>query len=116
MDKRLKNRVALITGSGQGIGRAIACRFAQEGAKVVVIDIMEDCAQAVAGEIKTTGGDALALVCDVTKRDQVESAVQEALATYGRIDILCNNAGITRDARLVKMTEEQFDTVIDVNL
>ena len=116
MSNRLQDRVALVTGSGQGIGRAIALRFAQAGAKIVVIDVVEDHASAVAAEIKAAGGDALAVVCDVTKRDQVETAVKNALDTFGKIDILCNNAGITRDARLVKMSEDQFDAVIDVNL
>jgi 3-oxoacyl-[acyl-carrier protein] reductase len=116
MSKRLQDRVAIITGGGQGIGRAIALRFAQEGAKIVVVDIVADCGQAVAEEIKTLGGDAIAVVCDVTKRDQVENTVKAALEAFGKIDILCNNAGILRDARLAKMTEEQFDLVIDVNL
>jgi 3-oxoacyl-[acyl-carrier protein] reductase len=116
MSNRLQDRVALVTGGGQGIGRAIALRFAQAGAKIVVIDVMEDGAQAVAAEIKSAGGEAVAVVCDVTRRDQVEAAVTKALETFGKIDILCNNAGITRDARLVKMTDDQFDAVIDVNL
>jgi 3-oxoacyl-[acyl-carrier protein] reductase len=116
MSNRLQDRVALVTGGGQGIGRAIALRFAQAGAKVVVIDVMEDSAQAVAAEIKSAGGEAVAVVCDVTRRDQVDAAVTKALDAFGKIDILCNNAGITRDARLVKMTEDQFDAVIDVNL
>jgi 3-oxoacyl-[acyl-carrier protein] reductase len=116
MSNRLQDRVALVTGGGQGIGRAIALRFAQEGAKIAVIDVMEDGAQAVAAEIKAAGSDAVTVVCDVTKRDQVEAAVKQALDVFGKIDILCNNAGITRDARLVKMSEDQFDAVIDVNL
>jgi 3-oxoacyl-[acyl-carrier protein] reductase len=116
MSNRLQNRVALVTGGGQGIGRAIALRFAQEGAKIAVIDVMQDCAQAVAAEIKNAGSDAVAIACDVTQRDQVDAAVKHALDAFGKIDILCNNAGITRDARLVKMTEDQFDAVIDVNL
>ncbi len=116
MGKQLADRVAVITGAGQGIGRAIALRFVAEGAAVVVIDIAGDCANAVAAEIEASGGKALAIRCDVTKRDEVNSAVVKALETYGKIDILCNNAGITRDARLVKMTEDQFDSVIDVNL
>ncbi len=116
MGNRLENRVALITGGAQGIGRAIAERFAAEGAKVVIIDVVEAKASATADALKAEGGDAMALVCDVTDRAQVEQTVQNVLDAYGTIDILCNNAGITRDARLVKMTEEQFDSVIDVNL
>jgi len=116
MDKHLSNRVALITGGGQGIGRAVALRFAGEGAKVVVIDIVAESARAVADEIKAAGGEALAITCDVTRRDQIDALVGQVLDAYGQIDILCNNAGITRDARLVKMTEDEFDSVVDVNL
>ncbi|MGQ9850646.1 MAG: 3-oxoacyl-ACP reductase FabG [Aggregatilineaceae bacterium] len=116
MGTRLAGRVALITGAGQGIGRAIALRFAQEGAKVVALDVVPDGINTLVSEIKAAGGEALAVVCDVTQREQVAGAVQAALDAFGQIDILCNNAGITRDARLVKMTEEQFDQVIAVNL
>jgi 3-oxoacyl-[acyl-carrier protein] reductase len=116
MDKHLSNRVALVTGGGQGIGKAVALRFAAEGARVVVIDIVAESARAVADEITAAGGAALAITCDVTRRDQVEALVGQVLDAYGQIDILCNNAGITRDARLVKMTEDEFDSVVDVNL
>ena len=116
MDKHLNNRVAIVTGGGQGIGRAIALRFAREGAKVVVLDVVAETANGVVEDINSAGGEARAVVCDVTKREQVESAVATVLSTYGQIDILCNNAGITRDARLVKMTEDEFDAVINVNL
>lgn len=116
MDKHLANRVALVTGGGQGIGRAVALRFAGEGAKVVVIDIVAESARAVADEIKAAGGEAMAATCDVTRRDQIDALVGQVLDAYGQIDILCNNAGITRDARLVKMTEDEFDSVVDVNL
>lgn len=113
---RLAQRVALITGGAQGIGRAIALRFAEEGAQVVVVDVVGNKAAAVAEEIKTAGGEAISLTCDVTNREQIAATVSETLAAFGKINILCNNAGITQDARLIKMTEEQFDAVISVNL
>jgi len=83
---------------------------------VVVIDIVAESARAVADEIKAAGGEAMAVTCDVTRRDQIDALVGQVLDAYGQIDILCNNAGITRDARLVKMTEDEFDSVVDVNL
>lgn len=116
MDKHLAGRVAIVTGAAQGIGRAIALRFAHEGAKVVLVDLKAEGVQAVADEIQAAGGTALAVTCDVTQRDQVHEAVAKVLEAYGQIDILCNNAGITRDARLVKMSEEDFDLVVNVNL
>jgi 3-oxoacyl-[acyl-carrier protein] reductase len=116
MNGRLAGRIALVTGGGQGLGRAIAQRFAQEGARVVVIDVVEASARQVVDELCAAGGESLGVFCDVTQRNQVADAVRNVLDAYGQIDILCNNAGITRDARLVKMTEEQFDQVIDVNL
>jgi len=116
MGHMLDGRVALVTGGAQGIGRAIALRFAQEGARVAVIDVAQDKANGVVEEIRAAGGEALALACDVTNREQVAAVVAQVIETLGQIDILCNNAGILRDARLVKMTEDEFDSVIDVNL
>ncbi len=113
---RLKDKVAIITGAGQGIGRAAALRFAEEGAKVVVADILEQAAQAVAEEIRAQGGEALAITVNVADRASVNAMVEKVLAQWGRIDILVNNAGILRDATLLKLTEENFDAVIAVNL
>lgn len=113
---RLKNKVAFITGGGQGIGRATALLFAREGARVVVADINQSAADMVVSEILGADGHALAVQVDVARAESVEVAVAEALRWGGRIDVLLNNAGITRDARLPKMTEAQWDAVINVNL
>jgi 3-oxoacyl-[acyl-carrier protein] reductase len=113
---RLNDRVAIITGSGAGIGRAGALTFAREGAKVAVVDIDEKAAKEVAEEIAAAGGEAMAIAADVADRASVDAMVQAVLDRWGRIDVLINNAGILRDGRLVKMTEEQFDLVIAINL
>lgn len=113
---RLKDKVALVTGAGQGIGKVTALTFAREGALVAVADINLETAQKVAAEITEAGGKALAVQIDVSKSPSVEAAVQAVTEWAGGVDILINNAGITRDARLMKMTEDQFDAVIAVNL
>ncbi len=113
---RLKDKVALITGGGQGIGKVTALTFAREGARVAVADINMANAQAVAEEIVRNDGQAKAVFLDVSRAESVEVAVRTTVEAFGRIDILVNNAGITRDARMQKMTEDQFDAVINVNL
>jgi 3-oxoacyl-[acyl-carrier protein] reductase len=113
---RLQDKVAFITGGGQGIGRATALLFAREGAQVVVADINKAAADAVAAEIAAADGRALALQLDVAQAVSVDAAVAATIAWAGRVDVLLNNAGITRDARLHKMTEAQWEAVIDVNL
>jgi 3-oxoacyl-[acyl-carrier protein] reductase len=113
---RLKDKVAFITGAGQGIGRTTALTFAREGAKVIVADINVSAATAVAAEITKADGQAKAVFLDASRAESVEAAVRTANETYGRIDALVNNAGITRDARMQKMTEDQWDAVINVNL
>jgi len=140
----LKDKVAIITGGGRGIGRATALRFAKEGAKVIVADIELKMAQTVANEINNhdgqtasvagneiaanggtqtvsehvalKSGQAVAVEVDVTRQESVRAMVKAAVAQFGRVDILINNAGIVRDAQLAKMSEADFDLVIEVNL
>jgi 3-oxoacyl-[acyl-carrier protein] reductase len=112
---RLLNKVALITGAGKGIGKATAFKFAREGAKIVVCDLDDAVAETVA-EIRLQGGQAIGFKVDVTHPESIEAMVKGALTTFGQIDVLVNNAGIVDDAQLTKMTSDQFDKVIDVNL
>ncbi|QWD93463.1 3-oxoacyl-ACP reductase FabG [Polynucleobacter asymbioticus] len=112
MSERLKDKVAIITGAAKGIGFATAKRFAEEGAKVMIADISLEAVKSAAAQIPN----AEPYVVNVTDRASIQSALDQILERHGKIDILINNAGITQDARLVKMTEAQFDAVIDVNL
>lgn len=113
---RLQNKVVVITGAGNGIGKATASLFAKEGAKVVVADINYEAALAVADEINGNYGEALPVQVDVTKFESVGGMAQEALNEYGRIDVLINNAGIVSDKTLLKMKREQWDKVVAVNM
>ncbi len=112
----LAGRVALITGAGSGIGEATVRRFAAEGAIVIINDVEVERARAVANDIQKDGGSALAIGANVTRRDEVEMMVTRVVTEFGRLDVLINNAGITRDAMSHKMTEEQWDQVLAVNL
>lgn len=113
---RLKDKVAIVTGSGRGIGEGIVMRFVEEGAKVVVNDVNEADANAVVAKVKEAGGRALAVIGSVAERAVVQGMVDKAIEEFGTLDIMVNNAGITRDAMLHKMTDEQWDQVIAVNL
>ncbi len=113
---RLKDKVAIITGSTKGIGKETAMVFAREGAKVVIAGTRENAIKEVVEEIKAMGAEAIGFKVDVSKRAQVDEMVAGVKQAWGRIDILVNNAGITADAMLKKMTEDQFDSVININL
>jgi 3-oxoacyl-[acyl-carrier protein] reductase len=113
---RIKDKVVVITGSGRGIGRVAAEHLASEGAKVVIADRDPATVAEAAATIKGSGGEAMGEVVDVTDRASLEAMATRVVEKWGRIDVLINNAGITQDATLAKMTEEQFDRVIDINL
>lgn len=113
---RLKGKVAVITGAANGIGLATAHQFAREGARVIVCDLQPARVHDAMMGIRQAGGEAAGFQMNVTDRNQVDGVIGEVAQQFGRVDILVNNAGITQDARLIKMTEAQFDEVIDVNL
>ena len=112
---RLKNKIALITGGANGIGRATATRFAREGASVVLWDVSDE-GQLVSSRLETDGHTAVFRKISVADEAEVAVAVAEIVDRFGRIDILINNAGITRDRTLLKMSKKEWDHVIDVNL
>ena len=114
--QRLQNKVSVITGAAQGIGLATALKFAREGAIVIICDVRQAAIDDAVKQCHTIGVQAVGYVMDVTQRGMVDAVAGKVKTQFGRIDVLVNNAGITQDARLQKMTLEQFDRVIDVNL
>lgn len=113
----LSNKVAIVTGSGRGIGRAIALKYAQEGADVVVTDLrVDESVEAFIEELRALGVRAKAYASDASKFDAAHDLVKQVVEDFGRVDVLVNNAGITRDGLMMRMTEEQWDLVINVNL
>ena len=121
----LRGKVVIVTGGAAGIGRATAQRFAEEGCRVAIWDVNETAGTETLGKLQAVGAEAAFQRVDVTRSDPVEAAVKEVIARWRRIDVLVNNAGIVRDAQLVKwkdgsvtgvMTDEAFDSVIQVNL
>jgi 3-oxoacyl-[acyl-carrier protein] reductase len=112
----LDGKAAVVTGAAQGIGRAIADTFAREGAAIVIGDVNLELAQKAAEELIAQGAQALAVRCDVTSEPEVATMVDRCVAEFATIDIMVNNAGVTRDATLRRMTLDDFRTVIDVHL
>ena len=113
----LKDKVAIVTGAGRGIGRAIALKYAQEGANVVITDLkVDEAVEAFIEELKGLGVKAKAYASNAANFDDAHKLIEEVLADFGRVDVLVNNAGITRDGLMMRMTEEQWDLVINVNL
>lgn len=116
MTGRFETRVAFITGGSRGIGKSIAETFAEEGAKIAIIDINEEALMEVQSEFKEKGVNILAIQANVVKADEIEAAMEQVVKEFGSLDILVNNAGIIRDNLLFKMTDSDWDQVIDVHL
>ena len=114
----LSNKVAIITGSARGIGKAIALRLAEAGADIVINDIAAaaEALEATANEIKALGHKVLAITADVSSSADVNRMVDAAIAAFGKVDILVNNAGVTRDQLIMRMTDEEWDTVLNIDL
>lgn len=113
---KLKDQVAIVTGSARGIGRAIAEVLMGEGARIVISDINEEATKTTTEELKQQGGQVLGVACNVTNAESIDKMVDEVVKHWGRIDILVNNAGITRDNLFMRMSEEDWQAVIDTNL
>lgn len=112
----LEGKVALVTGAGQGIGRAIALRLAQEGAHIVISDLKDATGKAVAEEVRALGRNAISTVTDVTNAREVDAMTTDAIATFGKVDILVNNAGINIIVPMLEMSEGQWDALFNVNI
>lgn len=114
---KLKDKIALVTGSSRGVGRAVALGFAKQGANVVVnYTSNENAANEVVETIQSMGSKAIAVKADVAQKPEAENLVNSAIDTFGRLDILVNNAGFTRPSMMIKMTEDQWDQVVDIHL
>jgi 3-oxoacyl-[acyl-carrier protein] reductase len=114
--RKLENKVAVITGAGRNIGKSIALAFAAEGAKIIVVDVNDNDGDNVVNEIKTLGSEAIYIHCDISNSVDVDSMVKNVQEKFNRIDILINNAGITRDTLIVRMSDDDWNKVISINL
>jgi 3-oxoacyl-[acyl-carrier protein] reductase len=115
-EKRLEGRVALVTGGARGIGKSICERLAAEGAIIAVVDILQEIADETAKEFQGKGIEASAYAADVSKPEDAEATIKAVVEKYGKVDILVNNAGITRDTLIMRMSEQDWDLVMSVNL
>lgn len=115
MDQRLKDKVAIVTGAGQGIGRGVALRLAREGAHVVIAEYNADTAHSAAEEVRAHGVQALAYPLDVSDVAQIQPMVDAVVREFGRIDILVNNAGRVQTKPMLDLTEQDWDRIVDVN-
>jgi len=113
---KLENKIAVVTGAGSGIGRGVAKRFAEEGAKLVLADVNDDGLKQTAEIVAELGGECETVIADVTKKSDVKGLVDKAVATYGTLDIMVNNAGILSWSPVQDMPEEEWDRVLGVNL
>lgn len=113
---KFDGKTALITGSARGIGKAIAERLASQGARIIISDVMMDAAEKTVQEFKDKGYEAFAIKADVSNSDDVKALIKEAVAKYQTLDIVVNNAGITRDTLMIRMSEDDWDKVLDINL
>ena len=116
MNELLKDKLAVITGGANGLGKATALLFSEHGAKIVIVDVNQEAGDKVVSEITKEGGIASFEKTNISKSAEVNKMMENVVAKYGSVDILINNAGILADARLVKMTEEEWDRVININL
>jgi 3-oxoacyl-[acyl-carrier protein] reductase len=114
--KQLENQIAVVTGAGRGIGRAIALKFAAQGADIAAVDLKTEFVQETVDEVRKLGRKAWAVAANVSEAASVEAAAEQILKETGRVDILVNNAGITRDGLLMRMSEADWDAVLDTNL
>jgi 3-oxoacyl-[acyl-carrier protein] reductase len=114
--KQLENQVAVVTGAGRGIGRAIALKFAAHGADIAAVDLKTDFVQETVDEVRKLGRKAWAVAANVSEAASVEAAAEQILKETGHVDILVNNAGITKDGLLMRMSEADWDAVLDINL